>query len=55
MNEDELARRLQSAELELSERFSYDSVIHSRTKEQDFLALLDFWSQAQRKLGGATG
>lgn len=55
MSEDELARRLQSAELELSERFSYDYIIHSRTKEQDFLALLDFWSQAQRKLGGATG
>lgn len=55
MSEDELARRLQSAELELSERFSYDYIIHSRTKEQDFLALLDFWSQAQRKLGGAAG
>ena len=51
MSDDELARRLQSAELELSERFSYDYIIHSRTKEQDFLALLDFWSQAQRKLG----
>lgn len=50
MSEDELARRLQSAELELSERFSYDYIIHSRTKEQDFLALLDFWSQAQAKL-----
>jgi len=50
MSEDELARRLQSAELELSERFSYDYIIHSRTKEQDFLALLDFWTQAQRKL-----
>jgi len=55
MSEDELARRLQSAELELSERFSYDYIIHSRTKEQDFLALLDFWSQAQRKLGSVTG
>lgn len=47
---DELARRLQSAELEMSERFSYDYIIHSRTKEQDFLALLDYWAQAQAKL-----
>ena len=48
---EELERRLQSAELELAERNSYDYVIHSGTKEQDFRALLDFWAQAQRKLG----
>jgi guanylate kinase len=48
---EELARRLQSAELELAERNSYDYVIHSSTKEQDFRALLDYWAQAQRKLG----
>jgi guanylate kinase len=47
---EELARRLQSAELELAERNSYDYVIHSRTKEQDFRALLDYWEQAQAKL-----
>jgi guanylate kinase len=47
---EELERRLQSAELELAERNSYDYVIHSKTKEQDFLALLDYWAQAQRKL-----
>jgi guanylate kinase len=47
---EELARRMQSAELELAERFNYDYIIHSKTKEQDFLALLDFWGQAQRKL-----
>ena len=50
---EELARRLQSAELELAERFSYDYIIHSSTKEQDFRALLDYWAQAQKKLGGA--
>ncbi len=49
---EELERRLQSAQLELSERFSYDYVIHSSTKEQDFRALLDFWSQAQARLAG---
>lgn len=50
MSEAELARRLQSAELEMAERNSYDYVIHSGTKEQDFLALLAFWDQAQRKM-----
>ncbi len=48
---EELERRLQSAELELAERNSYDYVIHSKTKEQDFLALLDYWAQARKKLG----
>ncbi len=47
---EELERRMHSAELELAERNSYDYVIHSRTKEQDFRALLDYWAQAQRKL-----
>lgn len=50
MAAEELARRMQSAELELAERFNYDYIIHSSTKEQDFRALLDYWSQAQRKL-----
>jgi guanylate kinase len=35
---------------ELAERNSYDYVIHSKTKEQDFLALLDYWAQARAKL-----
>lgn len=48
---EELERRLQSAEFELAERNSYDFVIHSSTKEQDFRALLDFWGQAQKRLG----
>ena len=47
---EELARRLQSAELELADRFTYDYIIHSSTKEQDFRALLDYWAQARRKL-----
>lgn len=47
---DELARRLHSAELELAERNSYDYVIHSGSKEQDFRALLDYWAQAKAKL-----
>jgi guanylate kinase len=49
-NEEEITRRLHTAEQELSERNSYDYVIHSGTKEQDFRALLAFWEQAQQKL-----
>jgi guanylate kinase len=52
ISDDELARRLQSAEFEMAERNSYDYVIHSATKEQDFRALLDYWDQAQKKLAG---
>ena len=47
---EEIARRLRTAELELGERSSYDYVIHSGTKEQDFRALRAFWEQAKRKL-----
>lgn len=47
---EELARRMQSAEHEIAERNSYDYVIHSSSKEQDFRALLAFWEQAKRKL-----
>jgi len=50
VSDDELARRLQSAEFELAERNSYDYVIHSASKEQDFRALLDYWEQARRKM-----
>ena len=42
---------MHTAELELAERNSYDYVIHSGSKEQDFRALLAYWAQAQRKLG----
>jgi len=49
---EELERRMQSAVLEMGERNSYDYVIHSGTKEQDFRALLDYWEQAQRRLAG---
>ncbi|MBL9216505.1 MAG: guanylate kinase [Opitutaceae bacterium] len=50
-SEEEINRRLRTAELELGERNSYDYVIHSGTKEQDFRALLDYWGQARLKLG----
>ncbi len=47
---EELERRMQSAELEMAERNSYDYVIHSKSKEQDFRALLDYRAQAQARL-----
>jgi guanylate kinase len=50
---EELARRMQSAELELAERYSYDYIIHSSTKEQDFRALLAYWTQARQKFSSA--
>ena len=50
MSKEELAQRLQSAEFELAERNSYDYVIHSASKEQDFRALLAYWEQARQKL-----
>ena len=53
INPEELERRMLSAEAEMAERNSYDYVIHSGSKEQDFRALLDFWAQAQRKLVNA--
>jgi guanylate kinase len=51
VSSEELERRLTSAELEMAERNSYDYVIHSGSKEQDFRALLDYWAQAKQKLG----
>jgi guanylate kinase len=52
-SEEEIARRLRTAEIELGERNSYDYVIHSGTKEQDFRALLSYWAQARAKLQSA--
>jgi guanylate kinase len=49
ISRDEMDRRLHSAEFELAERNSYDYVIHSSTKEQDFRALLAYWEQAKHK------
>ena len=49
---EELERRMQSAELEMAERNTYDYVIHSGSKEQDFRALLAFWEQARRRVAG---
>jgi guanylate kinase len=45
----EIARRLQTAVAELEEKSSYDYFIPSRSKEEDFRALLGVWEQARRK------
>ena len=50
VSDEELTRRMQSAEFELAERNSYDYVIHSASKEQDFRALRAYWEQARQKL-----
>ncbi|HZP60311.1 MAG TPA: guanylate kinase [Opitutaceae bacterium] len=47
---EELERRLRSAEAEMRERGSYDYVIHSATKEDDFRALLKIWETARSRL-----
>lgn len=51
----EIERRLQTAVAELREKSSYDYVLHSRSKEEDFRALLDIWRQARRRAVGAAG
>ena len=47
---EELERRLKSAEAEMRERDTYDYVIHSGSKEDDFQALLKIWETARGKL-----
>ncbi|HTQ31588.1 MAG TPA: guanylate kinase [Opitutaceae bacterium] len=47
---EELERRLRSAEAEMRERDTYDYVIHSGTKEQDFEALKKIWATARGQL-----
>jgi guanylate kinase len=47
---EELDRRMGSAATELRERDSYDYVIHSGTKEEDFRALLRYWREARARL-----
>lgn len=46
---EELARRLQSAELELADRHSYDYLIHSGSKDDDFQALLACLAKARQR------
>ena len=51
----EIARRLQTAVAELQEKSSYDYFIASRSKEEDFRALLAVWTQARHRPAPAGG
>ena len=44
---EELERRMASAAVEMLEKDSYDHVIHSRSKEEDFQALLGIWDEVR--------
>ena len=48
-NEEEIARRMATAEAELREASKFDYVIHSRTREEDFAALLAILDRARPK------
>ena len=52
-NEDEIARRMETAEAELREAPKFDYIIESRTRDEDFAALLAILARVRR--GGAPG
>jgi guanylate kinase len=51
----EIARRMLTAEIELREADKFDYRIISRSRDEDFAALLDIWRKAQQKIAGARG
>jgi guanylate kinase len=51
--DEEIARRMQTAELELREKHKFTHLIVSRDKEQDFAALLAIYEQAKAKVAAA--
>ncbi len=53
-SEEEIARRMQTAEVELRERDKFTHVIVSRDKEHDFAALLRIYEQARAQVATAT-
>ena len=48
--EEEIARRMQTAELELCEKHLFSHVITSRDRDQDFAALLEIFRAAQVRI-----
>ncbi len=52
-SEEEIARRMQTAELELRERDKFSHVIVSRDKEHDFAALLAIYERARARVAAA--
>jgi len=51
-HEDEIARRMATAEAELREAPKFDHIIDSRTRDEDFHALLDIVAKAKARLAG---
>jgi guanylate kinase len=49
-HDDEIARRMATAEAELREASKFDFVIHSHTRDEDFAALLDIVAKAQERV-----
>jgi guanylate kinase len=52
-HEDEIARRMATAEAELREAAKFDHVIESRTRDEDFHALLEIVAKAKAKVASA--
>ncbi len=48
-DEAEIARRMNTAEAELREASHFDFIIHSRTRDEDFAALLEIVAKARRR------
>lgn len=49
----EIERRMQTARDELTEKPKFDYVITSRSRDEDFAALLDIWHRLQDRIRGA--
>ena len=54
-NEEEIAGRMRTAERELREAHKFDFRIESRTRDEDFAALLDILKQARERAARAQG
>jgi guanylate kinase len=52
-SEEEIARRLRTAEVELREAGKFDYRIISRSRDEDFADLLKIWREAQQKIAAA--
>lgn len=54
-SDEEIARRMQTAEIELRERDKFEHVIVSRDREADFSALLAIYEKVRARVGQAMG
>jgi Guanylate kinase len=54
-SEEEIARRMQTAEVELREKHKFSHVIVSRDKEHDFAALLAIYERAKARVAASAG